>query len=361
MTKHDLSGSEEMGTNAHRYRKNLLLPFLGLILGVILLLIAWWIATRPTLEEELGTFFENEVHPQLAQYSKRNQEAVNRAVERISIEINEYGEGIPAFVEDVTSLGTKFGVFGRWWKDRWKKGWGNDPVNATHLQEYMSGKFEEHLFSDQDLKLLIQETLEQFRDDLKANQNRLHADVTSAWKLQPYAQGDLHLEQVVAEVDQNIKSLSHKMGTDSLTNGVLAFVGDFVLGGTAGGVANAIIVYVSANLVSSTAFTSAVSGGVIMKLSVAGGAGGSTLGPVGTVVGAAAGIIVGGIADWWMTKNLEEELTNECNSLLSQVKAQLLMGTKDAPGLQQAFLESISILEEAEESALRKSIMEVTK
>src|SRR6266481_5641810 len=84
-------------------RKSILFPSLALLFSVVLLMIAWWIATRPTLgpgsrftrftppavtqptltKEQIQTFFDQEIRPQLDQYSQRNQEAVERAADQI--------------------------------------------------------------------------------------------------------------------------------------------------------------------------------------------------------------------------------------------------------------------------------------
>jgi hypothetical protein len=84
-------------------------------------------------------------------------------------------------------------------------------------------------------------------------------------------------------------------------------------------------------------------------------------GPVGTAIGVAAGLVVGVIADWWMTDQLEKKLTTECNQMVTDVKSQILVGTSQAPGLKHAFVESLRILSAGEADAIRMSLEEVAQ
>ena len=379
MTRRD-PGSSSVSSDRHtappsKKRKTILLPVLALLCSVVLLVIAWRIATRPPLgtgarftppevtqptltEEQIQAFFDAEVRPQLEQYSQRNQEAVGSAADRITSRIGAYRKGIPAFVEDITSWGTRFGVIGRGAQDLWEKWWG-DQAKAIRVRDNVSAKFAKHLFSDKDLAALVEATLKQFRDDLQASQNRLHANINSAWKSKTYAQGDLDFKRIVAQVDQNVTVVSHKMVTDSVTIGILAFVGGFALEEATEALAKSIIARVATYLATSAATTAAASGGATGTSAAAGGAGGAALGPVGTVIGVAAGIVVGLVTDWWMTKKFAQKLTGECEQLLSQVRDQILVGSTESPGLKQAFIDAIATLQQAEASALRAGLTEM--
>ena len=357
-------------------RQRLLLPSLALLFSVLLLVLAWWIATRPTripgsrftplnttrptlTKEQVQTFFDRQVRPQLDQYAQRNHRAVRRAADHITAQIDAYRKGIPAFVEDTTSWGTRFGVIGRGSQDLWERWWG-DPSNATRVREYVSAKFKASLFSDRDLAALVETTLQQFRDDLMASQNRLYADVSSAWRSQMYTQKDLDLKPIVAQVDKRVRRVSQKMATDSAMIGLFAEVGGNAVANTTANLVKSILVRVATSLATSAAATATASGGATGTGAAAGGAGGSVLGPGGTVIGIAVGLVVGVVTDWWLTKKFAQRLTVECEQLLSQIQAQIWIGSQDSPGLKQVFIDSIATLQEVKALALRANLTEMT-
>jgi hypothetical protein len=358
-------------------RQNILLPSLALLFSMLLLALAGWIATRPTrrpgprftpldatqltlTKEQMQTFFDQQVRPQLDQYAHRNHQAVGRAADRITSQIGTYRQGIPAFVEDIMSWGTRFGVIGRSSQDLWRWWWG-DQSNATQVREYVSAKFEKSLFSDQDLAALIEATLQQFRDDLQASQNRLYADISSAWKSQSYTQGNLHLKPIVAQVDKHVRTVTQKMAADSVMIGILAEIGGNAFADVTTQLVKSILVRIATSLATSAAMTSAASGGATGSGAAAGGAGGSLLGPGGTVIGIAAGIVVGVVTDWWLTRKFEQRLTGECEQLLSQIQDQIWIGNQDSPGLEPVFMDSIATLQKAKELALRASLAEMAQ
>jgi hypothetical protein len=308
----------------------------------------------------MQAFFDQQVRPQLDQYAQRNQGAVSRAADRVTSQIGAYRKGIPAFVEDITSWGTRFGVIGRGSQDLWEKWWG-DPSNATRVREYVSAKFEKSLFSDRDLAVLLTDTLQQIRDDLQASQNQLYAGIRSAWKSQSLTQGELDLKHMVAQVDKHVEIVSQKMATDSVMLGVFAEIGGNAFANAATYLVKSILVRVATSLVTSAATTSAASGGATATGAAAGGAGGSVLGPGGTVIGIAAGIVVGVVTDWWLTQKFEQRLTNECELLLSQIQDQIWIGNQDSPGLQKVLMEAIATLQKAKELALRASLTEMAQ
>jgi hypothetical protein len=356
--------------------KSIVLPVIGIIAAIGLLLLAWWFAIRPTptptttpdqpptpalTQAQIDAFFQSEVRPALDAYDARNKAAVDRAVERISNGVEQYREGIKPFVEDITSWGTRFGVIRRWGSDLGEKWWG-DAANATKVHRYVSEKFERHLFSDAKLNALVAESLEQFRDDLAASQNRLHADVKAAWQKSAHAQHEVNLQKLVQQVNESVQAKSSKMATDSLTVGVVSFIAGSALEEAARALVKVIIARVAAYIATSAATTTATSGGATATTTAAVGGGGTVLGgPVGTVIGAAAGLVVGMIADWWTTNKLEKKLTTECNEMVTGVKSQILIGTTRAPGLKYALVESLRILREGEEDALRASLQEVAQ
>lgn len=345
--------------------KSFVLPVIGIIAALGLLLLAWWFATRPTptalTQAQIDAFFQSEVRPALDAYDARNKAAMDRAVDRISDGVEEYRKGIKPFVKDITSWGTRFGVIRRLGSELGEKWWG-DAANATEVHRYISGKFERHLFSDAKLNALVAASLEQFRDDLAASQNRLHADVKAAWQKSAHARNELDLQKLVQQVNASVQAKSSKMATDSVTVGVVSFIAGYALEEATKALVKVIIARVAAHIATSAATTTATSGGATATTTAAGGGGGTVLGgPVGTAIGVAAGLVVGWIADWWMTNQLEKKLTTECNQMVTDVKCLILIGTSQAPGLKHAFVESLRIVSAGEEDAIRTSLQEVAQ
>ena len=366
-------GEEKMTAGpCNETKKNTLRPTLGLIAGILLLALAWWVAIRPTPQEqsdanipevtqdELKTFYWTEVHPALASFDAENKKAVAGAVARISAGVDEYQKGIKPFVEDITAWGTRFHLIGKLADDLDEKWWG-DPAKANQADKYISEKFEKHLFSDDKLEALVTMSLRQFHDDLAANQNRLHAAITAAWGKSGYPANDLNVQKIAHDVSAIMTAKSTKMAEDSLTLGIASFLGSGILveEGTRM-LVNAIIVRVAAYMAASTASTTAATGGATGAGAVGGGAAGTTVGPVGTVVGVAVGIAAGMLVDWWMTDELEKKLTSECDKMISGVKSQILVGTPQAPGLNHAFAQSIRLLSYAEKDAIQAALKAAT-
>lgn len=359
--------------NEEKPTKSVFLPIIGIAISILLLGYAWWLANRPTptrkplvvehqlSQEQINQFFDSEVNPALEVYEIRNKKAVDRAVSRISQGVEKYRDGIRPFVEDITSWGTRFGVIRRIGSDLGEKWWG-DVANATEVHRYVSGKFETHLFSDAKLNALVTTSLKQFRDDLAASQNRLHADVKSAWQKSAHAQHELNLQRIIQKVNATVQATSSKMATDSVTVGVVSFIAGYALEEATEALVKVIIARVATYIATSAVTTTATSGGATATTTAAGGSGGTVLGgPVGTAIGVGVGLVVGVIADWWMTNQLEKKLTTECNQMVADVKNQILLGTPQEPGLKHAFVKSIQLLRMAEEEAIQASLKEAAQ
>src|SRR4051812_14159399 len=103
---------------------------LALVLSVSVLA-SWWafvhrsnaaISTQPTsrtgpVPQPKSVFYRQELVPLLDKAKKNNHEAADRAIERLKKDFDRYRSGIPAYVGDVASWGTRFGLLGRTTKD----------------------------------------------------------------------------------------------------------------------------------------------------------------------------------------------------------------------------------------------------
>lgn len=339
--------------------KSLLIPIIGIVVAILLLAFAWRIATRPT-QAEIDTFIRSEVNPALDAYATRNKAAVDSAVTRISNGLEAYKKGIKPFVEDITSWGTRFGVTKRLGNDLGEKWWG-DPANATEVNKYVTKKFERLLFSEADLYVLVSTSLKQFRGDITASQNKLHADVKTAWDKTGHEAHELNLAQLTQQANANMAAASSKMAKDSAIVGVCAFFGGCVLEDATTTLVRSIIARVATSIATSSATTTASGGGVTATTTTAGGEAGAVGGPGGALIGAGVGLVVGIVADWWMTGKLESKLTSECGTMIDDIRLKILVGRLIEPGLMPTLTSAIGISRNAEEQAIRAELLRASR
>ena len=151
------------------------------ILGaVILVVVTAWIFMRPPLapmepttrsqvQVERATNQYNLIQTQLVvrlkAHHQQNIEAMERTVIRVEEMFDNYRRGVDPLVEDMTSLGTRFGVLRRmpmgWWYE------------DDRVQEYVQAKFEHHLFNEASLVDSLRKAQVELVEALRANGNQL--------------------------------------------------------------------------------------------------------------------------------------------------------------------------------------------
>ena len=119
-----------------------------------------------------AAFFDAEVEPLIAETDSANREAAERCVARMGQMIDRYRDGIDPFVDDLTSISTRFGIIRRMPGDWWKE--------DDRIKKYVRKKFERHLFSEHKLTGDVAEVLNDFRDEIDANQKRMLAEVQAS-------------------------------------------------------------------------------------------------------------------------------------------------------------------------------------
>ena len=343
--------------NTGKQRMQLGIPLALIVGGIVLLAFAWYIAMRPTQDsEDVANNFILKMEPALKEFDNRNNTAADKAISNIAEEMDGYREKIKPFVDDITGWGTRFGVIGRSSGDLWQKWWAkSDNTNAA--RDYISSKFDKHLFSDAKVSAMVERAFQQFQDDLAASQNLLLADVETA--LQDMGLQNLKIDvlDTVRQTNQRAHEKAQRMAVDSLRTGTAVFVGSEILGIATG----LIVTRVAAGIAASTATTTASSGGATAAGTATGGAGGSTVGPAGTVIGAGVGLVVGFVIDWWMTGKLEERLTRECEDMIANAKSQIITGTCDEPGLEHVFRIAASAVSDEGKASVTNAIWKAMK
>ena len=122
---------------------------------------------EPVVQPEVrrAHFYDAEVEPLIAKTDALNREAADRCIKRLEQVFAGYHAGVRPFVEDLTSISTRFGIVrrmpGNWWRQ------------DNRIQNYVQDKFEQHLFSERKLLDDITAVLSEFRNDVDANQKRM--------------------------------------------------------------------------------------------------------------------------------------------------------------------------------------------
>ena len=85
-------------------------------------------------------YYRKEIVPLLDDFDARNQAAADRAIATLHDRMQMHRAGIPAFADDISGWGTRFGIVGRESSDLWDKWW-HDEKNVHGVKDYVNGKF----------------------------------------------------------------------------------------------------------------------------------------------------------------------------------------------------------------------------
>ncbi|QDT06404.1 hypothetical protein K227x_48130 [Rubripirellula lacrimiformis] len=261
-------------------------------------------------------FYDQQVEPQIAATDQLNRQAADRCVQRIERLVEGYHRGVSPFVDDLTSISTRLGIVGRmpaaWWNE------------DDRVHQYISQKFEKHLFSQTTLTDDIVGVLQQFRDEVDANQKRLLVDIQASLTTADLPDVNLDSYQPFFEkVARDLQDYSTRQGTSSVANGLTA-----ILVSEAGSyVAISLIGGLLGRMAATGAATAAVGAGAAATGGAAGAGGGSAVGPAGTVIGAVIGLGVGLAIDWYMTDQFQVQLTRQMRGYIDSLSGTLLYGT----------------------------------
>ena len=264
-------------------------------------------------------FFESQVVANLQVTDEANRLAAERCVRQIEQNFQRYREGVDGFVDELTGIKSRFGILrrmpGGWWS-------GDDRVG-----QYITEKFESHLFSEATLTDDLKGALETFRDDIRANQRELLIKTQAAVEqsdLPPIKLDDY--EVFFAIVNKQIGDLANAEAKTSVTDGVVTLVVSEAGSTAIGMIAGRLI----ASLGASTAATVATSGGATVGGAATGAAGGSIVPGAGTIVGFGVGLVVGFGIDYWMNNQTAAKLRGELLQYINSMESDLLLGPESA-------------------------------
>ena len=333
-----------------------------ILLGVAMVATAWWIiradADKRNLAEQERIkaqgrikvqrewFFASEVPALLEAEEQRNQEAIARARDLLSSKFAHYKNGVPAFAGDLTTWGSRYQIAKAALNDWWNK--------SNETRKYATDRFANFVVSDEQLQKDITSVLEQFSSDLKANRNRMLADlqerISSASV--PCASADQGSTNLAAAFMVRLQDAATVRAKQSDLIAALSFGGGFIATEATAQIVARIIATMTARVAAGAATT----GSTVAADVLVGGAGGTVLEPgVGTAIGIVGGIIVGCAVDWWMEKNFKQKVTTECNQMLAEMEKDLW--SNGSEGLESKLKEAVTVSRACHETALRQIII----
>lgn len=262
-----------------------------------------------------AAFFEASVLTNLGQTDAANRAAAKRCVERIQANFRGYRGGVDAFVDELMGIKSRFGIL-----KRMPGGWWNED---ERVGEYITEKFERHLFSESKLSEDLSHALEQFRDEVRANHRELLSRTQAAVEqsdLPPISLDDY--DSFFSAVNKEISELATGEAKTSVTDGLVTLVVSEAGSAAVGMIAGRLVTSIGA----STAAAVATSGGATAGSAAAGAATGSVVPGPGTLVGFGVGLVIGFGIDYWMTNQTSAQLRTELLLYINSIESDLLLG-----------------------------------
>ncbi len=293
-----------------------------------------------------NAFYENAVDPRIKSASEANEAAAKRCIERIENKIEVYRTGVDPFVADINSWGTRLRVVKRLGSDWW--------YEENDVAAFVGTKVSKHLFDDARIQEDISTALQQFREDVQANENTMLIQIRAAVS----ASGQVSIPEqnfndFAKLINEELNQYANSLAVDSLQRAVLTEV----LSGVGGAAATQIVRMIAVEVATMLASTATSAGGTTAVTTVAGGAGGTTVGPWGTAAGVVGGLMIGLAIDWWMSDSYSAELSDQLNETIDQVKLGAVQGTDGKDGLKVTLDEACSQLRRSYEETLYQQIV----
>jgi hypothetical protein len=266
---------------------------------------------------ERARFYDDAVVPLITQVEVENRDAAERCLTRIDHVINGYHAGVEPFVQDMTSISTRFGILRRMPGDWWR--------SDDRIEAFVQEKFSQHLFSERQLLEDLSRVLVDFQCEVTANQHSMLTRVQAAlWTADlPTIELESH-EVFFRGLSEQLSEYASRQGVTSVENMIAAFV----LGEVGAFAARSVITGLLARFAPTVAMSSAAGATATVGASATGAGGGAMAGPVGAVVGFGAGLVVGLIVDWWMTERFEAELRGQLHTYIEDLRFAVVEGAR---------------------------------
>lgn len=284
--------------------KNLVLSGVGVVLLAVTFGLYWSGAGNdlrfdpipaPARQEDdtprkLEALLKDEVQPVIRRYHEQNKAELITAISEMNRCFDRYESGIDAFVEDMASFGTRFGILGRQLGDWYDQLRGNK--NPRRVADYVRDSFEKHVFSDVRIQQDIRGVLQSYGYALEANQTLMVSDIRNVV---------MHTDLPVNPVRLELANYNHLM--------LQAYQGGFK------GMGQQSALNMAESLV-----TDFFGGWVLCNY----------LPPLYCIP---AGVVWGLLVDWWASGQIKEKLTAEGSHMVSLARQAVITDTSD--GLEQ--------------------------
>ncbi|WP_207397530.1 hypothetical protein [Bremerella alba] len=293
--------------------------------------------------------FDDQVVPAIREADLANRAAAERCLTRIQESFQRYQQGVKPFAEDVTGLGSKWGVLRRMPGD-WAFG-------SNSVEVFISGKLEKHVFSAQEIQQDIAASLSLFRKDIDVNRHVMLRQVKAATMGLPFPElQNVDIDTFSRQVIRKVREFSTETATNGVANLVIVEMASSVGGYAAERIFMAILVRISAT-----------AGGATVGSTVVGGGTGTVVGPLGTGIGVIAGLVAGLIIDHVLGEYARSNVSEQLLKLIDQIEDAAINGvpertdpTMDAyPGLKRVLQRTCDELNRANLEILKLSILEV--
>lgn len=304
-------------------------------------------SSQQQLQLQRERFFDFSVAPVIGATHRENKLAADRCIARIDDLFNGYSEGTKPFVDDIMSFGSRWQALKNMGSDWWYE----DDANGRMVSEL----FQKHYFTNEKLQNSMATILNDFRDEIRANQRKLLSEISTSAKnsqipnltIPSY---ELFTRNVAASLEQMSGDAVRTSVTDGITTLIVSEVGSIAV--------SQLVVQIMARF-GTAAVTSAAAGGgsAMVGGAAAGGGGGAFGGPVGAAVGAGVGIAVGIVIDYFMTQSSKAALTTQMDGVLKDLKRTIISGNSEAEGLQSALNSACDAYNESVKSSLYELVI----
>lgn len=274
-------------------------------------------------------FLDEELDPILSKELLANRQAIRRAKKQLEEQFSQYSSRLPAFADELMSLGVKWKLTKATAKDFF-----NENKEAGTV---VSNLFDDLVVSDAQLTADMVKIVSQFTADLGANRNEMLVSTHTRIKASqlPLPRELIDLQTLTAKFQSVQAANSNKMGHTIPVVTVLAFAGGSLIGYITEEAVEKIVTQFITKLAKRIPMSVVAAGGG----AAAGAAGGTAVWPgVGTLIGFAAGWWVEG----WMEDRFKEKVIEESRGRLLEVQNDLWKNpTNPKQGLEAVFEEDV--------------------
>jgi|GEM_PF-4649823 len=233
--------------------------------------------------------YRRDILPLVDSTFRLNQQASTLAIQSIEHIFVQYRASVKPFVEEITSLGTRFHILRDMTRDWWKD---SDDVNL-----YIADKFDDYFFNERELSQELEKVLLAFTENIQANQRRMLADARLAVAERKFPELIVPDYAIFEEeLERRLINFGGDKGRESALHGVATLVVSAAAGSAS---------QLAFGLVGRTAAMTASA---------------SSLGPPG----AAVGLVIGVMVDYWMTDRFKDELERALITYIDSIQENLL-------------------------------------